>query len=453
MANQIRSFITRQNLRIKKLLQGERQVSISPVWSWVGSDLPDYSNLASLDTAYRIWKDIPAVRATVRAKVNACLANGFVIKTLKEGDNNQADKRVIEITRDFRNPKNKFYTTMREWLLNMAVFHSAGFETGSKGDNGFIFALDRRKISPKLNTKGTKVGSVVVDDGSEKGRALGEGKFVYSTFDTFGMDLTGNSNIEALKWEANIYAAAIRHNYKQFISAGVPPLLFILEDGSWDEYRKLQEKIKGVKAGSNLSIKGKIKVERLGTDMRDMEYGKMIDNTTNSTMSVMQVPPIMMAQAAGSQGETDRQQMNAFGAEVAALQRILQEAIAQAIVHVYGDTYADIYMELGAWVDKRQEAAIHRSNMNIGVVTVNEVRAQLDLPAISWGNIPYNPNFLGQIIGKVDWMQEKEEPKEEDEDEDQEEESEEGKPDPSQNEGNTGEEKPSGQNRDEVKKE
>ncbi|MFQ5531120.1 MAG: hypothetical protein ACE5ES_00735, partial [Candidatus Nanoarchaeia archaeon] len=202
----------------------------------------------------------------------------------------------------------------------------------------------------------------------------------------------------------------------------------------WDEFELMNENVKQFTNDSNIVLKGDVEIDKLSAAAKDMEYRNLLESVFESAMSVSQTPPIMMAKAGGSQGETNRQEMNAFAAEVNGLQAITEESFAEAIFNVYG--YSDIYMKLNQWVDKRQQAAIDRSDMNAGIVTINEVRAKRDLPAVEWGDVPYVANYMPEITGQREWVIER--PQEE------------APTDPSQNEGNTGNEMPQGQDRDKV---
>jgi hypothetical protein len=448
------SRFTNIKSKFKAMFTGNPIRRIGSIWKY-RSSLPDYPTADSKDTYYRIWKDVAPVRANVRARVNSSTANGYVIKTIKKRDIEASNKRVLEVETDFKNPRNKIKSTIRSFVQSLCVYHTAVLETKPKAEGGFIYSLDYRFCDFELNEAGTFIEKVLYRPaGIGEPIVYNRGEFVIATMDSFGDGTDGISQLEASRTEANLYKAVMNYNINQFLSGGMPQLAFILKNGGWDEYARMSEKLKDFSTDSNVALKGDIGIEKLSQAMKDMEYKNLIDAVYDSIMAVSQTPPIMMAQGGGSQGETNRQEMNAFGAEISGIQGIVEEAWAEAIFNTY--VYNDIFMKLNPWVDKRQEAVVDRSDMNTGIVTINELRAKRDLAPVDWGDQPYVANYLPEILGERPWIQQAPEPAVPDEEEkpgeEEEEDSEDRPDDPNQNEGNTGEEKPAGQNRDDEEK-
>lgn len=446
----IRSAI--RNISRKQL---ERRTPLTGTQSAFLGQLPDIPLMKNITSPYLVWKNLPMARGSSRAKINSALSNGYTLKTMKAGDVDAASKRVQIVQKDIDNPHNRFYLSLRSAFLNLFVYDLAVFETGKRPKKGFMFPLDSRFVKLIPNASGTAVDKVEYDpENNGKSVTLNRGEFAYVSLDTFGSGLRGVPLFESIMNPANLYDKLETSHQKQLQNNGTPAHLFTLESADWNDWIRTAKILRKSKPGSNILLKGKITATSLGNNLRDMEFSNLHDKITEDVMTVTQTPAIMMAQKGGSQGETNRQEMNSFAGEILAGQKAIMSLVAQSIVNIYGTNFADIFLDINPWVDSRQQAAIDRSDITAGIISVNEARRKRGLGDVEWGEFPWNTNLIGQLIGKIPWVTEVPEEKPEDDEEDSEEEeepTEEAEPNPDVNEGNDGSEQPAGQDRDQIK--
>lgn len=397
---------------------------------------PLFSTLPSVAVTKKMWTREPAIRGAVRAKVNATIAPGYSVKTLKVADEEKKDpdaRRIAEVTKDLTDPKNRFISTIRQGLYNLTVFDNMIFETKRRSGAGFIWALDFEHCTLVPSADKTEIVACEYKlPGMAKPKVLNKDEFVYISMENFGSGIYGISLLEALKAASNLLDFARQWNTRQFTTGGIPQLAFILKSGTPEDRRLLKSHVKQTNIGNHYILQGEITIDKINSQIKEGEYQKLSAQQVQAVMTAMQVPAVMMALPSGSQGETDRQAMNAFASEIQAIQQILETALAEAILNVYGPQYKDIYVKFKPWVDARQLAAVLKNYSTIGSMTINEVRERLDLAPVPYGGVPYVQNFLGEILGEKDWNAGMEF-------EDQ------------NSQGNDGNENPSGQNREDDK--
>lgn len=422
-----------------------------------GADkLPKYPKANSMITYYKIWKNEPDVRGSARAKVNAAVATGYRARTRKNQDVEKDDARIKNVEGDIWNPQHEFASTLRQAAYNLIIYDNLVLECKKRTGDYFMFALDWQycTIKPHKDLKDEQVLEYKLD-GQVEPTILKRGEWVHVTMESLGSSLHGISVLEAVRDTSNLSDAARQYNLKQFRTGGVPTFAVIQKTGTFKDYIRLRGKMKNFRVGQNVALKGDIEIKMLGQLTKDMEYEKLRNQTRQDIMTAMQTPPVMMAQAGGSQGETERQAMNAFASEINAIQAILELAFAQAIHNSYGDQYKDVYIEFKKWIDTRQQAAVDKLYLNNGVLTPNEVRRlRFDLPDVDWGDLPYSVNatptaFLDMTFGEELGIAAQQKNPLFDED---------GKPlqeviqnKPAGEEGNDGNEKPEGQDKEKEK--
>ena len=354
---------------------------------------PDYAQIQNFATNFRMWKDQPYVRGSVRAKTNSAVGSGYAIKTTREQDNEQDDPVVKQIKEDFEDPLNGWVSTQRAASNNLHIYDLMCLECKDRSDGFFINALDSRYVKLVPSKDKTEIGELHYQlDSMSKPMILQKDDFVFRSMENLGSKGYGISLFEAIKRTLNLVGYAQQYNERQFMGGGVPTLAFIMEESSELDYRRMQKKLVNTKKGAHILLRGKIKVEKIGQAAKDMDFEKLNKNAAQEIMSTLQVPPIMLAMQGGSQGETDKQAMNAFSGEIQANQQILESGFAEAIHKCYGKKAKHVYLDLKPWIDMRQKAATDKLYSNMGAFTPNDIRKTFDMPSVEWGDIPYSPN-------------------------------------------------------------
>lgn len=223
--------------------------------------------------------------------------------------------------------------------------------------------------------------------------------FVHINLTNLGSNITGLSPLESVVDSANLYIQGKEYAIKLFESGGVPLGAIVLEEGSDDDYEILVESLRGEKKiGEILALRGKIDFKKMGSSQDEMQYVDLAEQATNDIQMVFQVPSQMIGMGVQAKKESAKEERNAFSSKVRSLQIILSKAITMVIRKIFGEYYNDIVFEFNMWVDEASRAAIHKIYLTTGVMTPNEVRRELGLPPVKWGDEPFSPNFTPKLL-------------------------------------------------------
>lgn len=349
---------------------------------------------------YRIFLDIPAVRGAVDAIVNAVTGNGYRIRTLEKQDVEEGDSRLDELRQWLDHPSKDFYSILRTVVTNLIVSDDSFIELKSnemagEGTSGWMWPLDNRYVKIHLDKDKKAVSHIVYNTAtmSAKGTKLGPEKYVHASMNKLGSSLYGISSIESLVKLANLYNYSTAYNTALFESGGIPAIVFTMLGGLDSDFERLIAMLEEAKTGRSLGLFGDIRIDKIGVTSQDINFQGIFEHVTQMVMTVFQVPPVMMSLQGASTKETSKSEMNAFGGKVRSVQWMVNNIVSQMIHKIWGEQYEDIFFSLNPWHDPATLSAIHKIYLATGVLTPNDVRKELDLPPVKWGDAPYNPNF------------------------------------------------------------
>jgi len=352
---------------------------------------------------YKIFLDIPAVRGAVDAIVNATTGSGYKIKTAKESDPEKDDPKVKEIKLWLNHPNKGFYSILRAITTNLVVSDDSytevkpNDEVKEEDTYGWFWPLDNLHVKVQLTSDKKEISHIIYKSGTSltggTGQTLQPHQFQHGSMNLLGSNLYGISSIESLIKLANLYNYATGYNTALFESGGVPAVVFTMKSGTDPDYERMIEMLNETKTGRSLGLFGDIDLEKVGVTNQDINFQGIFDHVTQMVMSVFQVPPVMMSMQGASTKETSKSEMNAFGGKIRAIQWMVNTIVSSIIHKVWGEEYNDIRFVLNPWQDLATMSAIHKIYLTTGVLTPNDVRRELDLPDVDWGDAPYNPNF------------------------------------------------------------
>ena len=224
----------------------------------------------------------------------------------------------------------------------------------------------------------------------------------------------GMSPMKAAFQAADTYYAAQLFNARWFDNAGVPSLVVGFDkDSGYSELSKetrqrIREEIKIFQAGlqnaRGVMIMGPgEKIQALGTDMKDMDFEKLLRFEKSEILAVFGVPPILVGDVDNANRANSSEQRRVFWEEVMIP---MVEDVASLMNRKLTPRYGP---GLIVQPDYSQVPALRKDlkGLSDGVIpwldawamTINEARDQfLDLPPVPWGDEPFSLQY-GNVDG------------------------------------------------------
>lgn len=355
---------------------------------------------------FQMFLDIPAVRGAVNAIVNATTGSGYSIKTIEGQDVETDNPKVRLISQWLEFPQKDFFSVVRTITTNLIVvddsFTEAVINNLEKNKFGWMYPLDSRYTRFHLTKDKKEISHLTYQVGAEFGQTgtrLDPPNFVHASMNKLGSSLYGMSSLESLVNVSNLYNYTLGYNTALFEGGGVPAVTYIMKTGNERDFDRMVEMLENTKAGKNLGLFGDVDIHEIGISTKDMDFKGLVDHLVQMVMTVFQVPPVMMSMQGASSKETSKSEINSFGGVIRAVQRMVNNIITQIIHKIWGPEYEDVRFVLKPWNDPESQAAIYKIYLTTAVMTPNDVRKELDLPKVEWGDKPFYANFPAEESG------------------------------------------------------
>lgn len=198
----------------------------------------------------------------------------------------------------------------------------------------------------------------------------------------------------------------MNYNYKFFENNARPNIAFIFEQlgfgkgqGSLEKAKKWYEQNHQGKPHLPLFMgaeKGNVKLLDLKTTHKDMEFTDWSLMLLSRIMAVFGMQPMVLGVLTDTTGklnsevQTEQYKRNAI---TPLIKTFLHAFNAGLIWNNANFDYDDIYVtsENLDIQDEKSQAEIDKVYMDHGVITINQVRHRLQMPAVEWGNEPFVP--------------------------------------------------------------
>ena len=383
-----------------KRVTPRRSMLIVPASAWDSTE--DYTK----DSLNKMVKQLPDIRGAMVATINAVVGNIKFI-TAEKTDKDSDNQKVQDITNWFNDPEHdsrKFQEQfMWSRLMRSNVFMDLQHKTLTT--QPWMYVCNAAFCKHKYNKKGTRIEGFDYSPPHAKKDSMGKapvqpfrGKnYLITSADLLDGSEIGTPALVTLIEDANIYNSARTYIKALYKSYGLGMFAFIAEELSPDEYATMKEDLKQRK-GTSLALHGKIKIHNLSTTPKEMLLGELDKVWAEKVMTVFSTPPVVMCKFGATGIKDDKTSLNSFGTKVRADKRILEGAINQIIIKLYGPEYSIVRAQSEEYIDPTAKAERWKLLMDIGAITPNMVREELGLELITdpWGDEPYNFNFPPQ---------------------------------------------------------
>ena len=211
----------------------------------------------------------------------------------------------------------------------------------------------------------------------------------------------GLSPIAPLRLSADMGLDALRANRNSLTNESTPGLFIETGDTPTDDevkefYDRWELRFKGVdKARRPVLLSGGMKASNMGFSPKDMEYIQSLRWSLEDVARVYGVPKPMMGDLERISLANFQTARKVFWEDTIVPQlSFYRDALQQGLLPNLGLGTAELFVEfdLGA-VEALQESANDRASrlqgyVKAGVMTINEVRGELNLPPVEWGDRP-----------------------------------------------------------------
>jgi len=388
--------------------------------------------------AYRINDWIRAIVDTTTERVDQFDLFPMPLETKAgtvESEISDATKRRMEDVMNLLlrpNDDNESFSSLKKKMVkDLAIYDEAGMQI-IKGVNMLNkrkpFALYANITGEELYVNPNKDGTLPETEaflqmrGNSKISAWGKFEFINFIKNRRAGYANGLSPIETVAVSIMGDIEAMVYNLKFFENNAMPNLAFIFENLGFGKGTNALERAKKwyleqhqgkphlpVFMGSE---KGTVKLQEMRITQKDMEFSSWANLLLSRIMAVYGMQPFVLGVITDTTGklnsELQSEQFKRNG--IIPYVNVLTNAINSTLIwseQNFG--YDDIYLtSVNLDIDdEKKQAEIDEKYLEKGVITINQVRRNLQMPPVPWGDEPFVPLNYSPLSVLMDWQKSK----------------------------------------------
>jgi len=313
-----------------------------------------------------------------------------------------------ELTNFFYLP-NKYdtLTTMIKILMeDLLVLDAGAIEIGKNiaGIPKALFRVDGANIVPNMKRNydlGTNAYFQRNHKTKKKGKPFKFDELIYIQMNPRSYSAYGMSSIENLYRTAELDWRLQENNISNLKKESVPNGIISIgniNDIQLRKFRKYWEQTVKEKKHKIGITNGDAKFTPFNFKNADMEYSSLDDKLGKRVLSMFNIPPFMIGYVDKGTGKLNSsEQKDIFIEEtLEPYFATLEEEFNNKVIYQFGAEYTQYHFEFNdlRYKDIKTNAEVNTLYIRHGVYTINEVRKQLGLAAITGGDVPLVPaNF------------------------------------------------------------
>ena len=212
-------------------------------------------------------------------------------------------------------------------------------------------------------------------------------------------EYAGLSPIAPLRLSADMGIDALRSNRNSLTNESAPGLVVETADTPTDAeiqefYQRWESRYKGVDKVRRPALLGAgMKATNIGFNPRDMEYIQSLRWSLEDVARVYGVPKPMMGDVERITFSNFQTARRVFWEDTIVPQLMFyQETLQQSLLPNFGDGSLFVAFDLSAVEAMREgendKAKRRQMYVTTGIMTINEVRGEMNLPPVEWGKVP-----------------------------------------------------------------
>lgn len=204
----------------------------------------------------------------------------------------------------------------------------------------------------------------------------------------------GDSRIDTIGLALSLLFESLKYNKDFFKSGGIDPNAIVSFDKEMtnsdfiSEVSRLSAQAKQDRRGT-LALKGGT-IQTITSNMKDADFSNLILLSRNIILNGFNVPPSLagIVETANLSANTIDSEMRLFKPFVGAVAETIEGAFNQALGrNGFSEVFEFNPIDL---TDKLEEMNIRRMELETGLKTINEIRNDMGLDVVSWGDQPLN---------------------------------------------------------------
>lgn len=206
----------------------------------------------------------------------------------------------------------------------------------------------------------------------------------------------GDSRIDTIGLALSLLFESLKYNKDFFKSGGIDPNAIVSFDKEMtntdfmNEVSRLSAQAKTNRRGT-LALKGGT-IQTISNNLKDADFTNLMLLSRNIILNGFNVPPSLagIVETANLSANTIDSEMRLFKPFVGAVAETIEGAFNQALGrNGFSEVFEFNPIDL---TDKLEEMNIRRMELETGLKTINEIRNDMGLDVVSWGDQPLNYN-------------------------------------------------------------
>lgn len=398
----------------------------------VGASLIDQTvkDGVSYDFMYKAYQVNPWIRGIVDKIIARVTQVEIFPQPVDLGQNvpkkasKQQKKRMEEIAELLVSPNDNyesFRSIVRKQLLDSLIYDNAGIEIVNNGNKKFELYCNAPGLEIYPNVK--KNGEFASDEAAyyqirnqKKLTTWAKSEMMFFVKNQISGRVRGFSPIESIALQISADLFSDKYNIDFFSNNARPNIAFLFENlgfgkGQAALRRAKQWYLEEHQGNPHLPLfmgaeKGTVKLQELQMSNSDMEFQEYQVFLLSKIMAVYGMQPLILGVINSTTGKLNSQeQVNQF--KIDAVQPYLNLMLENMnIILIRSDAnfgYKDVYLE-HADLDLRDTldaAAMYEKYLRNGVITINQVRQELQMAPVPWGDVPYIPVNIAPLGGSA----------------------------------------------------
>lgn len=357
---------------------------------------------------YEMYRQHPTLRAGIEKIAKVAVSNGYRFIPSKP-DIELNESNVDEVRAFFRESNGS--QLLRLTYKDLLIFGEAFWLVLMKGNNRPFSAL---RLHPKYMSEQVqgpfltswRYGPIYSED---EAIDYDKSQIIQFKFDDPDNDIRGLSLLSSLEISVAGDLFAMKFNSKYFENAAHTGTIFNMKNASEDEVRRNREWIDQNYVGNDnahrpIILEGDIDVQKSVNTRQEMQFIELREFSRQEILSVLDIDPTKIGVNEDSNRSVSKEADNTFRQEnIAPLQLVVEEELNNHLIR-----------RLFGWEDMlfRQNDASRRDMLDmmklygegekLGVFSINQIGAEIGLPAIPGGDVHFIQTAAGAI--PVEWL-------------------------------------------------
>lgn len=383
---------------IERAEGGSKIISLSPTEKRIFST-------TNWDTYLQMYKTHPIVRAAIDKIAKSATTSGY--QFLPRDTTKPVNAKDVE-TLSLIFARSSALKVLRATYVDLLIFGDSFWHiVKSRNDAPYSFS----RVSPKyvtvvFDTAINDVSQYIIRNAdTNQEEAFPAEEVVHFRLYDPDNDIWGLSLLESLKATVTQDLYAQTYNASFFENSAQTGIIFNMRGASNEEIVRnreflKQEYVTPSKAHRPLLLEGDVKVERSVASPAEMEFVKGREFLRDEILSVLDVPKSKMAGTSDNPNKsTSSESDKSFRVEnIMPLQAIVEEVVNEHLLWTGLNIQETVFAHRDVDMrDEKERMDVDVEGMTHGIFTINDLRAQRGLGAVSGGDEPFIQTASGIV--------------------------------------------------------